>query len=393
MGRIYLDHNATTGLRPEARAALLETLDALGGNPSSLHTSGRAARQRLDEARERVAAALGIHEDEVIFTSGGTESNNLALLGALRAAPSERGLATTAIEHSSVLGPARALEREGRPLWIAPVDSEARVDWVALAEAVQDPRCALVSVMAANNEIGACPDLSRVRETLDAAAGQVLFHTDGVQALGRIDLPLRALGIDLASFSAHKVGGPVGVGVLFRRKSVALRPIVFGGEQEFGLRPGTENVAGIVAATVAIECAMRERESFAARARELSASLWNELEAHFPDRVRLLGPAIDSRERLPGTINVVARGDDGKLLVMRLDLARLECSAGSACASGSIEPSHVLRAMGLDDDDARAGLRLSIGRETTWIDVREAVDILRRTLGASHANSAGSVGL
>lgn len=393
MGRIYLDHNATTGLRAEARAALVETLDALRGNPSSLHAAGRDARQRLDEARERTAAALGVHEDEVLFTSGGTESNNLALLGTLRLRPSQEGLATTAIEHSSVLGPARALEREGRPLWVAPVDERAGVDVDRLLDAAREPRCALVSVMAANNEVGVCPDLAGLRRALDGLERRPLLHTDAVQALGRIELPLRDLRIDLASFSAHKVGGPVGVGVLYRRLGVALTPLLFGGEQELGLRPGTENVAGIVAASVAIECAVRERQEFAARASKLASVVWEEVVRHFHRHVRLLGPSLDAPQRLPGTLNLVAQGEDGKLLVMRLDLEGLECSTGSACASGSIEPSHVLRAMGLDENDARAGVRLSIGRETSWIEAREAVDILRRTLVAARANSAGDAGL
>jgi cysteine desulfurase len=380
MERIYLDHNATSPLRPEARAALVGALDRLRGNPSSLHAAGRAARQMLDEARERTAAALEVHEDELVFTSGGTESNNLALLGALRARGASFGLATTAIEHSSVLGPARELEREGRPVWVVGVDREARLDVARLLEAAEDPRCVLVSVMAANNEIGVCPPLDEVGSALGGAGRRPLFHVDAVQALGRVELRLRERAIDLASFSAHKVGGPVGVGVLFRRQGVALKPLMYGGEQENGLRPGTENVAGIVAASVAIECAVRERVANAARLREVARDLWGELKDQL-SRLTLLGPPLHDASRLPGTINVLARGEDGKVLVMRLDLEGIECSAGSACASGSIEPSHVLRAIGLDDDDARAGLRLSIGRDTPWKDLRQAVDILGRTLG------------
>jgi cysteine desulfurase len=392
MERIYLDHNATSPLRPEARAALVGALDQLRGNPSSLHAAGRAARQMLDEARERTAAALAVHEDELVFTSGGTESNNLALLGALRARGASFGLATTAIEHSSVLAPARELEREGRPLWVVGVDREARLDVARLLEAAADPRCVLVSVMAANNEIGVCPPLDEVGSALGGAGRRPLFHVDAVQALGRIELRLRERAVDLASFSAHKVGGPVGVGVLYRRQGVALKPLMYGGEQENGLRPGTENVAGIVAASVAIECAVRERAANAARLREVARDLWGELKDQL-SRLTLLGPPLDDASRLPGTLNVLARGEDGKVLVMRLDLEGIECSAGSACASGSIEPSHVLRAIGLDDDDARAGLRLSIGRDTPWKGLRQAVDILGRTLGRADATSGDAVGL
>ncbi len=390
--RIYLDNNATTRLRAEARQALLETLDALGGNPSSLHASGRAARQMLDEARERTAAALEVHEDDVVFTSGGTESNNLAILGAVRAAGPGAGMATTAIEHSSVLGPARQLERQGRAVWIAGVDRLARPDLDALSAALADPRCALVSMMAANNEIGVCLPLDELARVRERSPRQALLHVDAVQALGRIDLALRARAIDLASFSAHKVGGPVGVGVLFRRKGVALEPLMFGGEQEHGLRPGTESVASIVAASVAIECAVRERQAFAARAAQLARDLWGELGQHLP-HLELIGPPLDDASRLPGTLNVLARGADGKVLVMRLDLEGLECSTGSACASGSIEPSHVLRALGLNDDDARAGIRLSIGRATTWRELQQSVDILGRTLGRANANSGDAVSL
>lgn len=381
MGRIYLDHNATTPMRTEARAAFEQALDRLGGNPSSLHASGRAARQMLDEARERTAAALGVREDEVVFTSGGTESNNLAVLGAVRAAGPAAGVATSAIEHSSVLGPVAALERQGRPVWRAQVDARARVDLDELLRAASDARCALVSLMTVNNELGVRMPVEALAERLIAlGSARPKLHTDAVQALGRVELPLSAAGVDLASFSAHKVGGPVGVGVLVRRAGVALEPLMFGGEQEHGLRPGTENVAAIVAASVAIDAAARERTELAARFMRLASDLWEELRSQL-DNVELLGPPFGDGARAPGTLNVLARGRDGKVLVMRLDLEGLECSAGSACASGSIEPSHVLRAIGLDDDDARAGLRLSMGRTSTWKDVREAVDILRRTLG------------
>lgn len=392
MDRIYVDHNATTRLRPEAHEALLTALDALHGNPSSLHSSGRAARQMLDEARERTAAALGAHEDEIVFTSGGTESNNLALLGALRAKPASAGLAVTAIEHSSVLGPARELEREGRPLWTIGVDREGRVDLHQLRRAAREQACELVSVMAANNEIGVCPPLDEVAEDFERLERRPLLHVDAVQALGRVELRLRERRIDLASFSAHKVGGPVGVGVLFRRRGVVLKPLMYGGEQELGLRPGTENVAGIVAASVAIERACMEREEFAARASKFARDLWGELGQQLTN-LTALGPPLNDPSRLPGTLNLLARGVDGKVLVMRLDLEGIECGTGSACASGSIEPSHVLRALGLDDDDSRAGLRISIGRETRWRELQQLVEILGRTLGDGDATRDDRVSL
>jgi len=382
--RVYLDHNATTPLRPRVRAALLETLERLRGNPSSTHAAGREARHLLDEARERAAAALGVEEDEVVFTSGGTEANNLALDGALSApaggGTAAGGLVTTAIEHASVLGPARRLAASGRPLEIAPVDPQGRVDpGDVLARA---DRCGarLVSVMAANNEVGTLGPVAELGAALATRdpSRRPLLHTDAVQALGRVPLDLAGWGVDLASLSAHKLGGPVGIGLLVRRRAVRLEPLLVGGEQEGGLRPGTEDVAGVVAACLAVELAAAEQASYAARLGELEGQLWSSLSSRLQG-VRLLGPPLGSPQRLPGTLNVLLPHIEGSVLVTRLDLEGLEASAGSACASGSLEPSHVLRAMGLDERDARAGLRLSLGRSSTWEDVRQAVDILVKT--------------
>jgi len=383
--RVHLDHNATTPMRPEVRERLLEVLDSGASNPSSLHASGRRARMLVDEARERTAAALGVGEDEVLFTSGGTESNNLALFGTLAAG---RALVTSTVEHSSVLEPAARLAQAGHPWRQAAVGEDGLIDvglvaQLALGQAgssAAEP-AGLVSVMAANNEVGMVQPLAELGRRLAEAPGPgPLLHTDAVQALGRLETPLRAWGVDLASFSAHKLGGPQGVGVLYRRAGVALRPHLVGGGQEGGLRPGTENVAAIVAASHAFELAVRDREVFAARASSLALELWNGLRESFPGAL-LMGPPIDSVARLPGTLNVVLPHVDGKVLVTRLDLEGLEVSAGSACASGSLEPSHVLLAMGLDEQRARAGLRMSVGRETTRIDAQQAVDIVRRTCG------------
>jgi len=374
MTRVHLDHNATTPLRPEAREALLGALDELQGNPSSVHAAGRAARAQLDVARERVAGALGVLEDDVIFTSGGTEANNLALLGALRHRPGA-ALVLPSTEHSSVLEPAARLEEEGHPVRRVPVDPAGRVDPEAVVAEAQG--AALVSLAAANNEVGTLGPLARVAGALAEQPQRSLLHTDAVQALGRVPLDLD--GVDLASFSAHKVGGPVGVGVLVRRTRQTLVPNVWGGGQEQGLRPGTENVSAIVAAAVAIEAAVAEQETFAARATKQVMNLWEGLKGAFPE-ARLLGPPLDAHDRLANTINVLLPAVDGRVLVTRLDLAGLEASAGSACASGSLEPSHVLLAMGLDEERARAGLRLSVGRTTNEEDVRNAVEILRRTL-------------
>jgi cysteine desulfurase len=392
--RVHLDFNATSPLREEALGLYAEIARELAGNPSSLHHGGRRARHLLDEARERVAAALGAAEDEIVFTSGGTESNNLALLGCLRAGAAGASVVTTAVEHSSVLGPAARLEREGHPWRCVAVDGAGLVTPEAVAAAAEDGVCALVSVQTAGNEVGQVMPLAAIAAALERipAERRPRLHTDAVQALGRLPIVLGgvlggrslcggALGsgrVDLASFSAHKVGGPPGVGILFRRRGIPLEPLQYGGEQEGGLRPGTESVAAIAAAGLSIELAVAEQASFAARAAELARGLWEGIRAAHP-RAVLLGPPLEAGPgaRLPGTLNTLLPGVDGKVLVTRLDLAGLEVSAGSACASGSLEPSHVLLAMGLSRELARAGLRLSIGRSTTWRDVREAVEILR----------------
>lgn len=379
--RLYLDSNATALLRPEVRASYLAALERVRGNPSSLHEPGRVARHMLDEARERIARALDVHEDELLFTSGGTESNNLAILGALRARGSAAGLAVTSIEHSSVLGPARALARAGHPLRVLEVDSTGTLLLTSLEAALSDPSTALVSTMAANNELGTCCPLEEVAAMLARGPRRPLWHVDAVQALGRVPLDLRKLGIDLASFSLHKLGAPVGVGLLYRRSGVTLEPLMYGGEQELGLRPGTENVAGAVAAATAVELALGELAQHRERLAALGALLWGELVSKLP-HLKLLGLPVDHPRRLPGTLNILARELDGKVLVMRLDLAGVAASAGSACASGSLEPSHVLKAIGCSDEEARSGLRLSCGRETRAEDVHRLVDGLWKTLSS-----------
>lgn len=382
---VHLDHNSTTPMRPEVRACCLAVLDRALGNPSSLHASGRRARACVDDARARVAAALGVHEDEIFFTSGATEANNLALFGVLEAAGGNAGLVTTTVEHSSVLAPAEELARRGRSLTRVPVDSTGVPDPAALASAAAEPSIALVSVAAANNETGAVPDLAATSAAL-ARLGRPRprFHTDAVQALGRLPVRLAEWGVELASFSAHKLGGPPGVGVLWRARGVALAPRMHGGGQELGLRPGTENVAGIAGAALAFELAVREQAATAERMARLARTLWNDLRACLPG-VRLLGPPIDSARRLPNTLCVLVPNTDGKVLVTRLDLAGLEVSAGSACASGSIEPSHVLLAMGLTRDEARSGLRLSLGWNTRAEDCKRALAVLHAQFSPSRA--------
>jgi len=385
--RVYLDHNATSPLRPEARALWLEVSDALGGNPSSLHLSGRRARAAVDLARERVARALNVSEDELVFTAGGTEAINLALQG-VAAAGEPRGLVTTAAEHSAVLETSRALELRGHPLHLLDVDRRGRPVLAGLAGLLESQGVGLVSVMAANNEVGSLADLPAVAAILaDAAraAGgrRAVFHTDAVQALGRIPVDLAAWGVDVACFSAHKVGGPRGVGVLWRRAGTSLAPTVYGGGQESALRPGTEDVAGIAAAALAIELAVAEQAEFEEHTSALVELLWRDVERALPG-VQRIGPGLDER-RLPNTLALLVPGTDGKVLVTRLDLEGLEVSAGSACASGAIEPSHVLRAMGYDEDEARSGLRLSLGKNTSREECKHVARLLKKLFASSRA--------
>lgn len=379
MSRVHLDHNATTPLRPEARAELLRATDALGGNPSSVHASGRAARAELDDARDRIAAALGVDSEELVFTSGGTEANNSALFGALSP---EAALLVGAAEHSSVREAAEALRAAGRSVRVVAVDQEGRLDVGGLRAALAEVSAGLLSSVGANNELGSLAPFAEIRAALEEAPADArpLWHVDCVQMLGKVPARPRELGLDLASFSSHKVGGPLGVGILWRRKSAAFSPRMVGGGQEGGLRSGTENLPAIAAAAVAIELAVNEQAEYAARTRELTEELWRGISAALPN-ARLLGPTMESGDRLPNTLCVLLPGSDGRVLVPRLDLAGLEVSAGSACSSGSIEPSPVLLALGHGEDDARAALRLSIGRTTTQEEVQTAVSIMGKTCG------------
>lgn len=379
--RVHLDHNATTTIRPEAFEVLCDRTARLRGNPSSVHAAGREARAWLDEARERTAAALSCREDEIVYTSGGTESIQLALAGVLRAAGERRGLVTSAVEHSAVLAAADRFEREGRPVVRLPVDARGCVA-VDAALAAADDGIALVSIQAANNELGTLQPVAEIGESL-ARRGRArpLLHTDAVQALGRVPLDALRARADLISYSAHKVGGPSGVGVLVRRSGIALEPLLGAGSQESGLRPGTECVPAIAAAAVAIELAVRERAEYAQRTARLCRSLWEQLTHSIPG-VRCNGPSIDDA-RLPNTLNVTLPGVESRTLVARLDLEGLEASAGSACASGSLEPSHVLLALGHDSERARGALRLSLGRTSCEDDVHNAVEILRRTISSA----------
>ncbi len=374
---LYLDHNATTPMRMEAKEAWLQAMDRLQGNPSSTHSAGREARTMVDDARERIAGALHILEDEIIFTSGGTEANNLAVLGGMASLGPGAKLVTTAMEHPAVLEAARPLKTLGYETYCLDVLPSGQVNRQELVD-VCDSRD-MLAVMAANNETGAVTDIRELARSLkeSSPAGGPLFFTDAVQALGRIPVHLADWGVDLASFSAHKVAGPQGIGVLYRRQGTPLEPRQWGGGQEGGFRAGTENVPGIVSAAVAMELAVKEQEAYAEHTRDLIIHLWQQLVERIPE-VRCNGPQVQEALRLPNTINLLLPNAEGQVLVTRLDLLGLQASAGSACSSGSLEPSHVLRALGLSDQQARAGLRISVALSTTKSVINNVVEILSR---------------
>jgi cysteine desulfurase len=368
--RIYLDHNAGAPLRAEARAAMLDVLDGPPANPSSAHREGARARRVLEDARAEVAALLGAAPGEVVFTSGATEANNLALRGVLATSGERRGLVVTAIEHASVLEPARRLAEEGIALTAVPVDGAGRVDAAGVVAACDDGT-ALVSVGLANGEVASVAPVSGIAARLQGRG--LAIHTDAAQAAGRLPLDVTALGVDLLSLSSHKLGGPAGVGALWVRHGTALRPLLTGGPQERERRAGTEPVAAIAGFAAAARAAREELAVAASRMARLRDRLWHGLRARVPDVVRH-GPVGDGC--LPNTLNVRFPGCAGESLLVLLDLAGVAASLGSACAAGAPEPSHVLRAMGLDDEAARSGLRLSLGPGTTEAEVDTVVDLL-----------------
>ncbi len=371
---IYLDHAATTPVREEVREEMAGPLQEVFGNPSSTHAAGRAARALVDLARDRVAEALNCRPREVVFTGGGSEADNLALRGPLSRLRGEPGhLIISQVEHEAVLETARDLRRDGWELTELEVDSTGLVDPGRLAEALR-PDTRLVSVMLANNEVGTVEPVGELARVVRERS-EALFHTDATQALGKLPVDVQELGVDLLTISAHKVGGPKGAGALFVRHGVALDPVITGGGQERNRRSGTENVPGIVGLGLAARLAERERESEAARQRELTS--------HLEDLLLELLPAARptgarGEGRLPNFCTLAIPGAEGELLLMRLDRAGVCASAGSACASGSQAPSHVLLAMGLPPSLAGAHLRLTLGRGTTRAEVEEAAEIVGR---------------
>ena len=364
MDRVYLDHAATTPVDPEVAEAMSRVLHDTHGNPSSIYAEGRAARAAVDRARDEVAAAIEAEPSEIVFTSGGTEADNLALRGALKARRDERdGLVTTAIEHHAVIDTARDLERYAHVrLTVVGVDRQGVVDPAAMREAI-DERTSLVSVMHANNEIGTIEPIAEIG-ALCRDRG-VTFHSDAVQTVGALEVDVRKIPVDLLSINAHKFYGPKGVGALYVRRGTRLATMQTGGGQEKGRRTGTENVAGIVGLGVAMRIARERRATESPRQARLRDRLISGVRTRVPDVV-LNGHPTD---RLPNNASFCVPGTDGESLIVALDLEGFAVSSGSACTSGETEPSHVLLALGLDREVAKGSLRVTVGRSTTEADV------------------------
>jgi cysteine desulfurase len=367
---IYLDHAATTPVSPEVVEAMLPFLTERFGNPSSIHAVGREARAAMDDSRDIIANALSADYGEIYFTSGGTEADNLAVTGTMLAAPKERNhLVVSAVEHHAVLHAAHFLETQGYSVSTLPVDKEGFADPDALAAMVTD-RTALVSIMHGNNEIGTVQNIARLAKVAHAAG--TLFHTDAVQTFGVLPLHVRGLDCDLLSLSAHKIYGPKGMGALYIKTGVKVSPMLVGGTQEREKRAGTENTAGIMGFGKAVELMMGYREAESARLTCLRDSFIDNLLSAIPD-VHLNGPRT---RRLPNNVNISIAGVDGSAVLMNLDRAGIAASSGSACSSGSIEPSHVLKAIGLPEDLAAGGVRFSLGRSTTEEELNLTVETL-----------------
>jgi len=364
MDRVYLDHAATTPVDPEVAEAMSRVLHDTHGNPSSIYAEGRAARAAVDRARDEVAAAIEAEPSEIVFTSGGTEADNLALRGALKARRDERdGLVTTAIEHHAVIDTARDLERYAHVrLTVVGVDRQGVVDPAAMREAI-DERTSLVSVMHANNEIGTIEPIAEIGGICRDLG--VTFHSDAVQTVGALEVDVRKIPIDLLSINAHKFYGPKGVGALYVRRGTRLATMQTGGGQEKGRRTGTENVAGIVGLGVAMRIARERRATESPRQARLRDRLISGVRTRVPDVV-LNGHPTD---RLPNNASFCVPGTDGESLIVALDLEGFAVSSGSACTSGETEPSHVLLALGLDREVAKGSLRVTVGRSTTEADV------------------------
>src|SRR5688500_73686 len=383
---IYLDHAATTPVRPEVVEAMAPFYGPRFGNPSSLHRWGREARTALDEARERLAACLGARSDEICFTSGGTEADNIAILGGWRARRQygRNAVVTTAIEHKAVLAAVHQAAKEGADERIVGVRRDGCIDREEFDKAVKDD-VAIVSVMWMNNEIGS---VQPIEELVPAAkAHGALFHTDAVQAFGKVDIDAQKVAFDALSISGHKIGAPKGCGAMFARRGTAFESLFHGGSQERGRRPGTENVAAAIGLARAAELAVAEREREVQRLLGLRQRLERGLRERVPDAVI---HGADAPARAPHIVNVSVPGTDSESLLMALDLQGIGASAGSACQAGSSSPSHVLSAMGVRHDLVNSAIRMSLGSMTDEVSINRVIDVFAKLVEKARRMAAVS---
>jgi len=376
MEPIYLDHNATTPVDPEVVEAMLPYLREQFGNASSVHNFGRDAKVALENAREQIASVINCEPSELYFTSGGTESDNMAVLGtAYRYGDQKKHIIVGAAEHHAVLEPAEYLaHNKGYQLDLLPVDKEGFSSPGDLKKLVTD-QTALVSVMHANNETGTIQDIAALAAI--ARERKCLFHTDAVQSTGKIKVDVKQMDVDMASITAHKIYGPKGIGAIYIRAGVKLSPLIYGGAHEKKRRPGTENVAAAVGFAKTLEIARRRQETDHANMSKLADYFIDSVIASVPDVV-LNGPR---ESRIPQTMNLSFKGVEGESIVLALDLKGIACSSGSACTSGATEPSHVLKAMGVDAILAQGAIRFSIGRSTTKEQLDYVLSVLPEVIG------------
>src|SRR5881296_877654 len=375
MNRVYLDFNATTPVEPQVLDAMLPYFSAEFANAASIHTPGQRARAAVETAREQVAALIGARPQEIVFTSGGTESDNHAIFGVVgqaflpvsssRTANSFPHIITTAIEHEAVLNACQALEKQGARVTYLPTDREGLIDLGELRRGIR-PETVLITIMHANNELGAVQPLEEIGRI--AKEADVYFHTDAVQSAGKLPINVNAMQVDLLSISGHKLYAPQGIGALYVRSGTRLRQFLYGGHHQRGFRPGTENVPGIVGLGQAADLARMSLEKDACRISNLRDGLQQGLLELVPYSRVNGGRAA----RTPNTTNLVFPGIEGEALLIALDLKGLACSTGAACSSGAVEPSHVLTAIGLPPEEARASLRFSLGLHTTPAEDRKS---------------------
>ncbi len=395
ISKVYLDHNATTPIHPFVKKTLMAAMEVFG-NPSSLHQFGRDARKLVEDAREKVAAFINASPEEIIFVGSGSEANNTVInlfsccgfrscevpsLGVER-----KEIITTKIEHPCVLESIACLQEKGTPVKYIGVDSFGKIDLKELKEAVSQ-KTGMVSVMAANNEIGTIQDVKSIAGIVHSQ--KAMFHTDAVQAIGKIPVDVKDWDVDYLSFSAHKIYGPKGIGALYVRKGVPFCPFIRGGHQEKGRRAGTENTLGIIGLGKAIELREKEMEGEFKRLTGLKKRLKDGIEKNIPD-ISFNGHPTDS---LPGTLNVSFNGAEGEAILLYLDLEGIAVSTGSACASGSLDPSHVLMATGIAQERAHGSIRMSLGRDTTTKDIDYVVEKITKVIKRVREISSVSPGV